>query len=144
MKKKYESVFGEVEKHSYKREIKQVIDTIILILSILCFPFIIAGIIYGATSRSNVILTISIILIVLFVLSFLYVGFIVPIIIVKKGKVVIATAVKVAGSNVTYEYVDDKGDVRRSSGHTRYISKYTKGSLLDIKVYNGRSILNRY
>ena len=46
-------------------------------------------------------MTISIILIVLFVLSFLYVGFIVPIIIVKKGKVVIATAVKVAGSTIS-------------------------------------------
>lgn len=61
--------------------------------------------------------------------------------ILKKGTIVSAKVIKVAGTNVTYEYTDKNGINRRASSHTRYISKYTTNSIINIRIYKGRSTL---
>ncbi len=143
MKKKYESVFGEVEKESFKREIKSIFDIALIVMSICAFPFASMGIVYGAFCKDYLILAISAVALALVLFLILFFGFIIPTIVKTRGEVISARAIKVHGSYVKYEYVDADGNVKRSSGNLMRISKYSTGSVIDIKVYKGRSILNK-
>ena len=142
MAKKYESIFGEVENKYYKRDIYEILDTIMTILSILLFPFSIAGIIYGIYYKKLLVLILAIISISIIVVWFIC-SVIMTCLIHKYGLKTSATVVKVHGHHITYEYTNKKGKIIRSKAQllTDGIVGLTRGSPIIIKVYKGKSCI---
>ncbi len=141
--KKYQSSFGEVEDVKIKKEKFYILDNFIPILFILSFPFLIAGIVVGIHFKRIFVLILSASVFFLFITYLIY-AVIASFLTLKKGKTVVATAVKVRGSKVTYQYVDEKSILRVGSAFSRRPYKYIKGSVVNIKIYKGRSIIADY
>lgn len=142
MSKKHENIFGEVENNYYKRDVYDVIENIMIILSILLFPFIIAGIISGIYYKKILILIFAIIVASIILVWYAY-SFIMSYLMHKKGILVQATTIKVNGHLITYEYTNQNGTIIRSSGKLLKRGKVglSKGSPITIKVYKGRSYI---
>lgn len=142
MPKKYESIFGEVDKKYYKRDIYNILDNMMIILSILLFPFIIAGIIYGIYYKKDIVLVFAILVTSIILIWYIY-SFIVSYLMHKKGVSVQATTININGHLITYEYTNPNGKIIRSSGKLLKRGKVglTKGSPIIIKVYKGRSCI---
>ena len=142
MAKKHESIFGEVEKHYYKKDIYDILENIMIIASILLFPFIIAGIIGGIYYKKTLILIFAIVITFIILIWFIY-SFIMSYLIHKKGVSTQATIVKINGHLITYEYTNSRGIIIRSSGKLLKRGRVglNNGSPIIIKVYKGRSFI---
>ena len=142
MAKKYESIFGEVDNKYYKRDIYEILGTIMMIVSILFFPFVIAGVVYGVYYKKTFILVLSIIIVSILAIWFIY-AIIMSYLTHKNGRLTQASVVKVHGHYITYEYTNEKGKIIRSRAQLLKdtIVGITSGSPINIKVYKGRSCI---
>lgn len=146
MKNNQKSIFGEIDNKKPQIEKIRLIDKIIVILAVLGFPFYLAGIIYGAKFNNTILLIVSISLLIFFVLGYVYIAFIIPAVILKKGEKATAIVTNVVGSNnITYEYTNNNGIRKKANGvvgNQNYsLSNLSMGSTINIKIYKGRSII---